>query len=49
MIVSVGFPQNRFLMPALKSMSEAMAVINNNDFKKARNPLLYDELQDPGE
>mgnify|MGYP000052732671 FL=1 len=39
-MVSVGFPQNRFLMPALKSMSEAMAVINNNDFKKARN-LFY--------
>lgn len=35
--VSIGFPQNRFLMPVLKSMSEAMAAINNFDFRKAKD------------
>lgn len=35
--ICVGFPQNRYLIPALKSMSEAMAAINKNDLKKAKN------------
>lgn len=39
-VISIGFPQNRFLMPALKSMSEAMAAINNNDLRKAKD-LFY--------
>ena len=39
-LVSVGFPQNRFLMPALKSMSEAMSAINKNDLRKSKD-LFY--------
>jgi len=39
-VISIGFPQNRFLMPALKSMSEAMAAINKNDLRKAKD-LFY--------
>jgi len=54
-IISVGFPHNRFLMPALKSMSEAMAAINKNDPRKAKDLfymmnyriLEYDKLKAP--
>ena len=35
--ISIAFPQNRFLMPALKSMAEAMAAINNNDMRKVKS------------
>lgn len=35
--VTIGFPQNRFLLPALKSMAEAMAAINHHDLKKAKD------------
>jgi hypothetical protein len=36
-MISIGFPQNRFLMPALKSMSEAMAAIIKNDLRKEKD------------
>jgi hypothetical protein len=36
-MISVGFPQNRFLLPVLKSMSEAMAAINKNDLRKTKD------------
>lgn len=36
-MVLIGFPQNRFLIAALKSMSEAMSAINNNDLRKAKD------------
>ncbi len=36
-MISISFPQNRFLIPALKSMSEAMATINHHDDRKPKN------------
>ncbi len=35
--ISFGFPQNRFMIPALQSMSAAMAAINNNVLKKEKS------------
>lgn len=35
--ISIGFPQNRFLLPVLKSMSEAMAAINHHDLRKVKD------------